>query len=129
MASSFANVLAGTIDRAVRWVIVPVTSLIPVLVRTGILLALYGAMWLAFGIGLALNRDAVSQAWLALTSWPLPLQAVAWLLFLPLTAGLWVWGTDWPEAVRIVVIAGLAGWNMLVFLPHREAPAEASVSS
>lgn len=128
MASSFGNLVAGTIDRAVRWVVVPVTGVIPVLVRTGILLALYAAMWLAFGIALALNRDAVSQAWQALGAWPLPLQAVAWLLFLPLTAGLWVWGTDWPEALRIVVIAGLAGWNVLVFLPHREPAAKASLS-
>lgn len=128
MASTFGNLLAGTIDRAVRWVVVPVTGVIPVLVRTGILLALYAAMWLAFGIALALNRDAVSQAWQALGAWPLPLQAVAWLLFLPLTAALWVWGTDWPEALRIVVIAGLAGWNVLVFLPHREPAAKASLS-
>lgn len=121
MATSFGNVIAGTIDRTIRWVVIPVTSVIPVLARTGILLAVFGAMWLALGFGLATNRGAVDHVWEVLTTLPLPLQAVAWLLFLPITAGLWVWATDWPEALRLVAIAGLATWNVLVFLPHRQA--------
>ncbi len=121
MATDFGNVIAGTVDRAVRWVVVPVTSVIPVLVRTGILLAVYAGLWLVFAVGLAVDSDAVRQLSQGLTSLPLPIQAVAWLLFLPLTAGLWVWGTDWAEPLRLVVIAGLAGWNILVFLPRREA--------
>lgn len=120
MAASFGNVIAGTIDRVVRLVVIPVTSVIPVLARTGILLAVFGAMWLALGVGLATNREAIDHLWQVLTTLPLPLQAVAWLLFLPLTAGLWAWGTDWPEALRLVVIVGLAAWNVLVFLPHRQ---------
>ncbi len=129
MATSFGTIIAGTIDRLVRWIVVPVTGLIPVLVRSGFLLVVFGALWLALGVGLVANRDAVDQAWQTLTALPLPVQALAWLLFLPLTVGLWVWGTDWPEAVRLVVIAGLAGWNVLVFLPRRGASPEASIAS
>ena len=44
--------------------------------------------------------------------------AVAWVLLLPVMVGLWVWETSWPLVVRILVIAGLAGWNLLVFLPR-----------
>ncbi len=119
MATTFGNVIAGTVDLLVRWIVIPVTSVIPPLVRSGILLAVYSGLWLAFGVGLVVNRDAIGDLWQGLASLPLPIQAGAWLLFLPLTAGLWVWGTDWAEPARLVVIAGLAGWNLLVFLPRR----------
>jgi len=33
-------------------------------------------------------------------------------------AGLWVWETSWPLIVRVVTILGIAGWNLLVFLPR-----------
>jgi phosphatidylserine synthase len=119
MATSFGNVIGGTIERLVRWIVVPVTGVIPGLVSSGALFVVYGAIWLALGFGLATDRTAVDQAWRTLTGLPLPVQAVVWLLFLPLTAGLWVWGTDWPEPVRLAVVLGLGAWNLLVFLPHR----------
>jgi hypothetical protein len=37
--------------------------------------------------------------------------------------GLWVWDTTWPLVVRLVV-AGIAGWNLLIFLPKAVAAAE-----
>jgi hypothetical protein len=45
-------------------------------------------------------------------------QAVVWLLFLPVAAGLWIWETTWPMLLRLLLIAGIAGWNLLVFLPR-----------
>jgi hypothetical protein len=45
-------------------------------------------------------------------------QIGAWLLFLPVVAGLWIWETTWPLIVRVVLIVGIAGWNLLVFLPR-----------
>ena len=129
MATTFGNIIAGTIERLVQRVVIPVTGVIPVLVRTGILLVVFAAMWLAFGVALVTNRAAIDQAWLTLSGLPLPLQAVAWLLSLPVMAGLWVWGTDWPEALRLVVIVGLAAWNILVFLPRPQSVAETRVAS
>jgi hypothetical protein len=29
----------------------------------------------------------------------------------------WVWETSWPLVVRLLVVFGVAGWNLLVFLP------------
>jgi len=30
---------------------------------------------------------------------------------------LWVWDTTWPLVGRLVLIAGIAGWNLLVLMP------------
>jgi hypothetical protein len=118
--------LTGTIDLVVSRVVVPVTSVIPLLVRSGLLLAGFTALWLAFLGAMAVQPTALADAWQALGALPLPLQALAWLLFLPLTAGLWVWTTDWPLIVRVAVVVGIAAWNVLVFIPRREAVAPAS---
>jgi hypothetical protein len=45
-------------------------------------------------------------------------QGVVWLLFLPLVVGLWIWETTWPLVARLALIVGIAGWNLIVFLPR-----------
>ena len=45
-------------------------------------------------------------------------KASAWVLFLPVMAGLWIWETGWPTLVRLLLVVGIAGWNLLVFLPR-----------
>ncbi|OGO59254.1 MAG: hypothetical protein A2V85_09830 [Chloroflexi bacterium RBG_16_72_14] len=112
--------VGGSVDRLVRWVVIPVTSVIPVLVRTGALVLVFGALWVGIGVALVVDPAAVDAAWQSIGSQSPVVQAVAWLLFLPLMGGLWVWSTDWPLVARIVLIAALAGWNLLVFIPRRE---------
>ncbi len=121
------NAIGGGMDRFVRFVILPVTGVIPFLVRTGLLLAGFAMLWLGFLVALVANPSILDGVRRGLEALPLPLQALVWLLFLPLTAGLWVWGTDWPLVVRVVLVAGIAGWNILTFLPQRE-PARPAVS-
>ncbi len=125
MADLFSKVVAGTVDALVRRIVIPVTSVIPFLVSSGILLAGYALLWALIAWGLATNQVAVAEAWRSIQAWPLPALGVAWLLALPPMAGLWVWSTDWPLVLRLVVIAGLAGWNLLVFIPRHENPAQA----
>ena len=48
---------------------------------------------------------------------PLLVQVVVAILFLPVVAGLWVWETTWPLLVRLILVIGVAGWNLLIFLP------------
>ena len=127
MVTFLSNLITGAIDRLVRWVIVPVTGVIPRLASSGALLVVFAGAWLAFGLALVANPGALDAVWRALGQLPLPIQAIAWLVFLPVLAGLWVWQTDWPIVVRLGVIAGLAGWNLLVFLPHRSEPGRAAV--
>jgi hypothetical protein len=119
MAEKFGKLLSGAIEGLVRWIVVPVTGVIPFLVSSGILLAVFAALWLGFGAGLVVNQSAVEEAWRSIGGLPLPILGLAWLLFLPLMAGLWVWTTSWPLAIRLFVIAVLAGWNLLVFIPRR----------
>jgi hypothetical protein len=49
---------------------------------------------------------------------PLALQGLAWLFFLPVLFGLWIWRRGWPLVARLVLIGGVAGWNLLVFMPR-----------
>lgn len=51
-------------------------------------------------------------------------QGLASLLFLPVTLGLWIWETTWPVLLRLVLVAGVAGWNLLVFLPRAATAAK-----
>jgi hypothetical protein len=44
-------------------------------------------------------------------------QIVVWVLFLPVMVGLWVWETTWPLVLRLILVAGIAGWNLFMFLP------------
>lgn len=128
MADKLAKLLSGTIEGLVRWIVVPITSGIPFLASSGILMVLFGAIWLGFGVALVADPQALDEAWRSIGALPLPVVGLAWLLFLPPMAGLWIWTTSWPIAVRLVVIAGLAGWNLLVFKPGR-APEPAAVES
>lgn len=127
--TTFGELIAGTVDRLVRWIVIPLTSAIPGLVAHGVLLAVFAAMWLAFAAGLVADPAAPGRAWGAIGQLPLPAQGLAWLLFLPLMAGLWVWSTDWSLAIRLVVVGGIAAWNLLVFVPRRPARQEASAAS
>ncbi len=98
-------------------IVVPVTGTIPFLVSSGILLAVFVLLWVAFGVALIRRPERLDAAWVRLRRLPLAVQGLAWLLFLPVLAGLWVWRRAWPAVARVAIIAGIAGWNVLVFLP------------
>jgi hypothetical protein len=128
MATAFGNALGGGIDHLVRWVIVPVTGIIPILVRTGLLFLGFAVLWLGFFAALVASPATLDAVRHAIEGLPLAVQAVAWLLFLPLMAGLWAWGTDWPLLVRAGVVVAIAAWNLVVFFPRREAASPAAAS-
>ena len=117
------TVLDAVIDGFIRWVILPVTGVIPVLVRTGILFLLFAALWVAFVGAIVVRPSLLDEAWAGLGGLPLAAQGVAWLLFLPLTGALWIWSFDWPLVVRVVVVLGIAGWNLRAFAPQRTTTA------
>lgn len=126
--NAFAKVLEALINALVNGIVIPVTSIIPRLVSSGALLAVFAVLWLAIGVAAVADPAGLDATWRAIGEWPLPAQAVGWLLFLPVMAGLWIWATDWPLVARIVLVAGLAGWNLLVFIPRREQPAAAAAT-
>ena len=84
----------------------------------GVLFAAFAALWVAFGAALVWSQGSLDEAWATIRSLPLVIQLVAWLIFLPVIAGLWIWETTWPLLVRVLLIVSIAGWNLLVFLPR-----------
>ena len=117
---TFGKVIAGTVSALVNGIVVPITSVIPRLVSSGALLGLFAILWLAIGVTAVADPAGLDATWRGIGEWPLPVQAVGWILFLPVMAGLWIWATDWPFLARVVLVVGVAGWNLLVFIPRRE---------
>ncbi len=99
-------------------VIVPVTGVIPALLSSGILFLLFAGLWVAFGAGLVLNQGGLDAAWEWIRSLPLIVQSIVWLVFLPVVGALWAWETSWPLVIRLVLVVGLAGWSLMIFLPR-----------
>lgn len=84
-----------------------------------VLFVVFLVLWVAFGVGLVASQGSLDQAWQMIRGLPLPVQLVAWLLFLPVMAGLWVWeASGWGLIVRLALVIGLAGWNLFMFLPR-----------
>lgn len=89
----------------------------------GILFGLFLLLWIGFGAALALSQGSLDQAWATIRALPLPVQLLVWLLFLPVMVGLWIWeASGWPMLVRLGLVIGVAGWNLLVFLPKPGGP-------
>lgn len=87
------------------------------LAENGILFGIFAIIWIAFAAGLIWSQGSLDQAWTAIRGLPLIIQIGVWVLFLPVVIGLWVWETSWPLIVRLVLVIGVAGWNLLMFLP------------
>jgi hypothetical protein len=87
------------------------------LAENGVLFAIFAVIWIAFAAGLIFSQGSVDQAWQMVRSLPLIVQIGVWVLFLPVMIGLWVWETSWPLIVRLVLVVGVAGWNLFMFLP------------
>ena len=103
---SVINALASGVGNGVAW-----------LAEHGVLFVVFAVIWVAFAAALIWSQGSLDMAWQAIRSWPLIAQVVAWVLFLPVMVGLWIWETSWPVIVRLALVVGIAGWNLLVFLP------------
>ena len=84
----------------------------------GVLLAVFVVLWVGVGLALILSPATIDSLWVTIGASGLAVQVVLWVLFLPVMAGLWVWETSWPVVVRLVVVLGLAGWSLMIFLPR-----------
>jgi hypothetical protein len=106
------------IETVINAVVVPLAEAVPVLVSSGVALAIFAVLWAGFGIALVRDRARLDDAWRWVRGLPLIIQALVWLLFLPVLVGLWVWRAAWPLAGRLATIGGLAGWSLLIFIPQ-----------
>jgi len=107
----------GIITGLVNGIVVPITGAIAWAAENGALFLLFLVLWVAFGVALVWSQGSLDATWATIRDQPLILQAVLWLLFLPVMAGLWIWETSWPFLLRLVLVGGVAFWNLLVFLP------------
>lgn len=108
----------GPMERIIETVASGLGNSIGWMAEHGILFGVFAVLWVAFGAALIWSQGSLDQAWETVRGLPLIVQIGAWLLFLPVMAGLWIWETTWPLIVRVVLIVGIAGWNLLVFLPR-----------
>lgn len=89
-------IITGFVDR----LLVPFINgiLIPFL-ESGAAFVLFALLWGAFGYALIARQASLDETWQTIRSLPFVVQAVIWLLFLPVMAGLWVWEATWPVVV------------------------------
>ena len=84
-----------------------------------VVFVLFLVLWMAFTYGLVANQGGLDNIWRTIQDLPLIAQLVVWLLFLPVTVGLWIWEASWPLLVRLPLVAALAGWNIWMFFPFK----------
>jgi hypothetical protein len=99
--------VASTLGNSVGW-----------LAETGVLFLVFALIWVAFAAALIASQGSLDAAWDYVRGLPFVVQGIVWLLFLPVMAGLWIWETTWPVILRLLLVVGIAGWNLLVFLPR-----------
>jgi hypothetical protein len=107
----------GIISGLVNGIVVPIANVIGWAAENGVLFLVFLALWIGFGVALVWSQGSLDDTWRYIQSLPLLVQLVAWLLCLPVMAGLWIWETTWPFLVRLTLVGGVAAWNLLVFLP------------
>ena len=105
-------------EQAVEMVASGMGNTVAFLAETGVLFAIFAVAWVGFGAALIWSQGSLDAAWQSVRSLPLIVQGIVWLLFLPVMFGLWVWEATWPLILRLVLIVGVAGWNLIVFLPR-----------
>jgi hypothetical protein len=86
--------------------------------ESGALFVVFAILWIAFAAGLIWSQGSLDQAWAAVRALPLIVQIAVWVLLLPVMVALWVGETTWPLVLRLIVVAGIASWNLLIFLPR-----------
>jgi hypothetical protein len=111
----------GVVGKAIETVASGLGTGAGFLASSGIAFVIFGLLWAAFAVGLIWSQGSVDAAWDWLRGLPWIAQGLVWLLFLPVTAGLWIWETSWPIVLRLVLMAGLAGWSLLIFFPRATA--------
>jgi hypothetical protein len=87
----------------------------------GALFGIFLILWFAFGAALIFNQGALDAAWQWLTGVPIILQVVLWVVFLPITVGLWVWESDWDLWLRLLTIIVIAVFNISALGPKPTA--------
>jgi hypothetical protein len=76
-------------------------------------IAIFMVLWVGFAIALTVNREWLGMLWEYVRGLPLLAEIIVWVLFLPITVGLWIWESSWPALTRWLGFAGIVGWTLL----------------
>jgi hypothetical protein len=79
---------------------------------------LFTVLWVAVVGALAFSPATLDEVWQAGRRPAILIQAVVWLLFLPIMAGLWIWQRPWTAAIRLMLLLAIAVWNVFLFFPR-----------
>ena len=108
----------GPVEQVIESIASSLGNTVGFMAETGILFVTFALMWAAFGAALIWSQGSIDAAWSFIRGLPILVQALVWLLFLPVMLGLWVWETTWPVALRLLLVIGIGGWNLIVFAPR-----------
>jgi hypothetical protein len=76
-------------------------------------LVVFAVLWIGLAITMIVNPALLDQLWNSVRALPLWQEIIVWVLFLPITVGLWIWESSWPMILRWLATAGLVGWTLL----------------
>jgi hypothetical protein len=79
---------------------------------------LFAVLWLCFAAALVSSSMQLDEFWRAFRRRSIVVQALGWLLFLPLTAALFVWERRWQAGLRLVLVLAIAAVNLFMFFPR-----------
>lgn len=78
----------------------------------------FAVLWLCFAAALVLAPAELDELWRGYRRQSVVVQALGWLLFMPLTAALFVWERRGQFVLRLVIVLAIAGVNLLMFFPR-----------
>lgn len=70
-------------------------------------------LWVGFIVALVVNREWLDVVWNLVQALPLVPKIIAWVLFLPIMVGLWIWESSWSTLGNLLGFAGIVGWTLL----------------
>lgn len=75
--------------------------------------------WLAFGAAIVFNQSWLDTLWQAFRGLPMIVQVLVGLLFPPVVLGLWIWESDLPFVLRLILVVGLGIATIYTFFPKQ----------
>ena len=70
-------------------------------------------LWVGLAIALVVNLAWLDVLWQWLQGLPPLAEIIVWVLFLPITVGLWIWESSWPALLRLLGFAGIVLWTLI----------------
>jgi hypothetical protein len=83
-----------------------------------LVLVLFAVLWLCFAAALVFAPAELDELWRGYRRRNVVVQALGWLLFLPLAAALFVWERRWQARLRLALVLAIAALNLLMFFPR-----------